>query len=503
MKQFVLIITFLIPCISYAQIFPHLMSQRFIDNAGEDEAKRLLIAPDGNLLMGGITIAPDSLDNHCGNIWIVKADTTGDVIWDQEINMQGCEEIRDMVATEDGGVIFTGVTTTMMDHEEKGNRWFWGDFFVGKLDHTGAIDWLKSYGGSDLDQANGIAKGHYGDFMVVGGTHSRDGHVSNNHGMSDIWIQRIDPDGESQFDLVVGGSKHDWANSISVCQNGDFLIAGYTNSGDFTDQKAGLYGNGCIMRITQSGYIVWKRTYACPKGGYFTDVSEDKDGTIMVVGTYQSETDLTADFWWMKLNSRGVMIQQKVYSGPENEYLVSHARCENGYIMAGYSTAVSGTGFYSKGGDDFWLTRTDEQGNILWRKTYGGRHYERCADVVEYRPGVYYALGDKENRFTRSENHDKDFWLLKIQEFPEDSMSAGIFVRAKNYRVNRDTPTRFRAECDYCERFLWDFGDGTTSTERDPLKTYKLSGAYEVRLTIFVNEHCRETVTLQKELEVW
>jgi len=85
----------------------------------------------------------------------------------------------------------------------------------------------------------------------------------------------------------------------------------------------------------------------------------------------------------------------------------------------------------------------------------------------------------------------------------EDSIEAGIFVRADDYRINRQTPTRFRARYRYGDRFLWDFGDGTTSREEQPLKTYDLPGVYEVRLTVFVNDQCYQTVTLPQKLEVW
>ncbi|MCB0841494.1 MAG: PKD domain-containing protein, partial [Bacteroidetes bacterium] len=88
-------------------------------------------------------------------------------------------------------------------------------------------------------------------------------------------------------------------------------------------------------------------------------------------------------------------------------------------------------------------------------------------------------------------------------ELPSDSIQAGIFVRGDDNKITRQQPTRFRARYKYGERFLWDFGDGTTSTEEQPLKTYDISGMYDVKLTVFVNENCQETIILNPPLEVW
>ncbi|MEL6135058.1 MAG: PKD domain-containing protein, partial [Bacteroidota bacterium] len=188
----------------------------------------------------------------------------------------------------------------------------------------------------------------------------------------------------------------------------------------------------------------------------------------------------------------------------QNEYLTSLALCQNGgFIFGGYSTPRGKIGTLNKGEDDFWMIRTDARGRTVWQNTYGGPNNERCSDLIEYRKGVYFAIGQKLNDFSEDKEGDEDFWMVKIEELPADSIEADIFIRAKNYKIDRLVPTRFRAKYKYGDRFLWDFGDGTTSTEEQPLKAYQLSGVYEVKLTVFVNETCEQTVTLPKKIEVW
>lgn len=504
MRSILVLFCTLISIPSYAQLFPHLVFQRFYDNFGDDYPRKLLRSGDGNILIGGNTILTDSASTDCSNIWIIKVDTTGEMLWEQEITMSGCEELRDMVLSDDGGVVFTGVTNSLIPHREKGDEDYWGDFFIGKVDSLGEVEWLQSYGGSDLDQANSIVKGFYREYVVAGGSHSRDGDVGKNYGMSDIWALKIDTKGQPRYSKAVGGIHNEWANALTLCQDGDYLLAGYTTSPDENYKNPGLYGNGYLVRMAQSGPIVWQKSFTCPLGGYFSAVRETDQGKIVVAGTRHNKGS-GQDFWYLRLNEDGTLISEHTIPGQDNEVLESLLICDDrGFLMGGYSTFRSGKGPYIKGGDDFWLIRTNSAGNIVWRNTYGGAMDERCRDVLEYRPGVYFAIGEKKNLFTRNHQaEDNDFWLLRIDEYPTDSISASIYVRAEENRIKRLSPTRFRARCRYGDRFLWDFGDGTTSTEESPLKTYDISGLYEVKLTVFVNENCQQTVYLEKYLEVW
>lgn len=43
--------------------------------------------------------------------------------------------------------------------------------------------------------------------------------------------------------------------------------------------------------------------------------------------------------------------------------------------------------------------------------------------------------------------------------------------------------------------YLWDFGDGTTSTETNPVHTYTAPGIYQVSLTAFGNNNCTDVIT--------
>ena len=503
MRGSILLIFSVLSCLPLmGQWFPNLVNHHFFDNLGEEHPSRLIKSPDGNLFIGGNSVIPGEMEEDCANIWLLKIDTAGQILWEHELRLNGCEELRDLVATKDGGLVFAGVTGSIVNGEEQGSEEYGGNYFAGKMDSIGRLTWIQSYGGSQLDQAFGLAEGMYREYMLVGSSHSDDGQVGHSLGLSDLWTLKIDTKGQPRFSQVLGTQQNDWGTAVATTPTGDYLVAGYTQGPH--EPQAGDQGQGWLLRLTQSGEVAWNQALNQPQGGYLADLAIGKSNRATAVGHRINEKG-DQDFWWVQLNETGEVTWQKDLVGPDQESLSCVAACEDGgWILGGYSEPFHGGGPYAKGGEDFWLIRTDSLGQVLWRKTFGGGEDERCVDVVAYSPGVFFALGGKVNHFTRGMSKaNQDYWLVKIEEKNLSDLEAEIFVRANNYRINRLEPTRFRARCNFGDRFLWDFGDGTTSEEEHPLKTYKISGTYEVTLTVFVNEHCQKTVRLPKLLEVW
>ena len=154
------------------------------------------------------------MDQDCANIWLIKVSPEGETFWEHELRLNGCEELRDMVATRDGGLLFVGVTGSIVNGEEQGSEEYGGNYFAGKIDSVGELDWIQSYGGSQLDQAFGLAEGLYRE-MLVGSTHSPDGQVGEHIGMSDLWTLKVDTKGQPRFSQVLGSPGNDWEHQLT------------------------------------------------------------------------------------------------------------------------------------------------------------------------------------------------------------------------------------------------------------------------------------------------
>lgn len=501
MRRFLLIIGLLLIHLGgWAQYFPLLTYQKFYGKYGDDIPKKLIKTSDGYLITGGNSEVQNADGTTHRNVWVMKIDTLGDLYWERELFLPEEQELRDMVSSYDGGVVFAGVSASA-DHPERGNAEFAGDFFVGKIDSTGQLAWTQTYGGQQLDQAFALARGPYREYLLAGGSHSNSGDLENNYGMSDVWLLKVDTRGNKRFSKTMGGSRSDWATSLVSCKNGDYVFAGFTNSPETSDHQVSPFGNGLVVRLSSSGVTRWSQVFPVNDGGYFTDIIEDEAGNLVLVGKKQENS---SQFWFLKLSEDGSILSEKSFGPHTDDHLTCISACQaGGYLLGGYSRNSNGHPL-AKGSDDFWLFRTDDMGRIIWRKTFGGPDNERCADVLEYRPGVIFAIGEKVNDFNEAAGpRGKDFWLLRIDEKPCDSLQASIFIRTnEEFEVTRDTRVRFKAMHKYGERFLWDFGDGTDSEEEKPLKAFRLPGMYRVKLTLFANEGCEQEVMAGDYLKV-
>lgn len=111
---------------------------------------------------------------------------------------------------------------------------------------------------------------------------------------------------------------------------------------------------------------------------------------------------------------------QKCLGSTTNDALTSVIAAHTvGYIACGYSTGCTGL-------NDAWIVRTDNTGNTLWQKCYGGSGSDKFQSICKTMDGGYVLVGT-----TNSNDGDVtgvhgsgDFWVVKID-------SAGTIMWAK------------------------------------------------------------------------
>ncbi|KYK24876.1 hypothetical protein AYK24_05670 [Thermoplasmatales archaeon SG8-52-4] len=151
----------------------------------------------------------------------------------------------------------------------------------------------------------------------------------------------------------------------------------------------------------------WNRTFGdSTKEKYDAgkDVQQTTDGGYIIAGTTKSQGDPCGDFWLIKTNESGIEQWNKTYGGMAGDFARSVLQInDGGYVLLG-ETASYGAGDY-----DCWLVKTDNSGNELWNKTYGGSGRESSESVHMTYDGGYLLVG-----WTRSfGNGNSDFWLVK------------------------------------------------------------------------------------------
>lgn len=105
-----------------------------------------------------------------------------------------------------------------------------------------ALTWAKTYGGSSSDIARSIQQTSDSGFIVAGETSS----FGTN---TDVWILKLESNGNIGWQKTYGGSGVDMAHSIQQTLDGGFIVAGETSS-----SGAG-YADFWILKIDENGNI--------------------------------------------------------------------------------------------------------------------------------------------------------------------------------------------------------------------------------------------------------
>ena len=249
--------------------------------------------------------------------------------------------------------------------------------------------WTSTYDGGGDDEAYCVIGTKDGGYALAGITNS------SGAGKYDSWLIKTDSFGEVQWNMTYGGSGHDIVLSIVATDDGGYALAGSINDGD---------NDAWLVRTDSWGVMLWNRTYGGSDHERAKSLVASSDGGYVLACETRSFGAGGTDFWLIKTDSEGVMEWNMTYGGEDNEF----ASCvvetlDGGYALTG-STIPSGAG-----SADFWLVKTDSQGNLEWNKTYGGVGTEYSNSMAATRDGGY-ALAGSTTSFGRG---GWDAWLVK------------------------------------------------------------------------------------------
>jgi len=111
-----------------------------------------------------------------------------------------------------------------------------------KLSNSGNLQWQKCFGGTGSDEAKSIQQTSDGNYIIAGYSESTDGDVTGNHSIfEDYWVIKINIIGIIQWQKSYGGTVSERSNSIQQTTDGGYIIAGYSSSND--GDVTGNHGN--------------------------------------------------------------------------------------------------------------------------------------------------------------------------------------------------------------------------------------------------------------------
>ncbi|MBK8341699.1 MAG: hypothetical protein IPK99_17760 [Flavobacteriales bacterium] len=216
-----------------AQVPPDIGWQKCLGGTLDDKAYALCSTADGGYTAVGYTLCynGDVTGNHGGgDLWAVKVDDAGALAWQHALGGSGQDEGFAVIQNSDGDLVIAG--RTLSSNWDVSDNNGLGDMWVVKLDPLGAIIWENALGGPLHEGARSIQQTDDGGYIVGGWSASDAGDVTFNHGLNDVWVVKLDALGELEWQRSLGGSLYDDAFDVKQTADGGYIVAGLTKSND-------------------------------------------------------------------------------------------------------------------------------------------------------------------------------------------------------------------------------------------------------------------------------
>ena len=334
------------------------------------------------------------------------------IAWQKSLGGTSDDEAYSIWQTSDQGYIVAG-SSESDDGNVSGNNGN-KDCWIVKLDSQGIIQWETNIGGSNNDTVHDIIQTVDGGFIVGAFSSSSDGDVSENNGMRDFWIVKLNMSGSIEWENNIGGSSDDILESIIQSSDGGYVAVGFSSSDEF-----GINGqsDAWIIKLNESGVFQWETNL----GGSQRDIAFSVDQTTdqgYIIAGYTETNDNKRDMWITKLDAIGDFSWERSFVGTDNEEAESiEQTSDGGYIISGYSESDDGDIGENKGGNDAIIIKTDMAGNMQWKKIFGGTGSEGINDIHQTNDGGYIAIGSSSSNDVDVEDNNgaTDFWIIRLE----------------------------------------------------------------------------------------
>jgi hypothetical protein len=191
-----------------------------------------------------------------------------------------------------------------------------------KLNSTGAIQWQNTIGGNDTDYFSTLQQTTDGGFILGGYSQSNisGDKTENSWGNSDYWVVKLDATGAIQWQNTIGGNGNDAIESLQQTANGGYILGGYSDSnisGDKTENSSGL-SDYWVIKLDATGAIQWQNNIGGSLSDLFRSLQQTADGGIILGGSSSSNisghktenSNGFEDYWIIKLAPESVPTEE-------------------------------------------------------------------------------------------------------------------------------------------------------------------------------------------------
>lgn len=355
--------------------------QKTYGGDSSDRSPCLARTSDSGFLLGGHSYSGASGNKSTPNFgdydfWVLRLDQNGNKVWEGNFGGWGVDLLWGLAPTSDGGAILVGESDSTESGNKTSARIGYADFWVVRLDANGNKLWDKSFGGLYMDKASKVHQTADGGFLI-GGTVGWD-----------YWVVRLNAAGQKLWDRAYGGLGDDQLTDLHQTSDGGFILAGHSDSGQDGDKSSATYGGNDIwlVRVDADGNKLWDRSYGGSSGDASPRIIRTSDGGFLVGANTTSDISGNktsayyggagfGDYWVLRLDPEGNKIWERDFGGTWTDVFSDlEQSLDGGFVLAGFSSSEAGGNKMAPrlAYFDLWIVRLDQAGTRIWDQTYTG-----------------------------------------------------------------------------------------------------------------------------------
>jgi WD40 repeat protein len=341
----------------------------------ENQAQAIEVIDNGFIFAGETS----SYSIGWSDIYVVKTDELGNTQWYAHYGTARDEDAGGLCITHDLNHLIVGSTGFSSDFESDG--------LLLKLDANGEMLWWKTYSLYTPDSSSPIS--YSADCIYDVASVPDGGYVIPFEGG---WLMKVDEGGDSTWLKRYGeGVWFVVGNAVAVTDDGGFVLAGRTGDGE----QGGAY----VYKVNAVGELIWDKAFSFGADSWFAySICIAPDGYVMAGFSADMMDAVVA-----KVDDAGGLLWEKRFGGPNYERINAVCCAANGgYVVAG------GTNAFDEG-EDVYLFKVDDSGNLIWERTYGGEHNDHATSVALCKDGGFIVAAT-----TYSYGQKSQIWLLKL-----------------------------------------------------------------------------------------
>jgi hypothetical protein len=334
---------------------------------------------------GGFIIAGETSSYGAGDsdIWLLKTDSAGNKLWDRTFGGSEYDEASSIQQTRDEGYIVGGSTSVdgayhacMIKTDSSGNK-EWDKIFVeanqaNSVQETsdgGYIIAGLSYGWGWLIRTdssgiklweNKFNKARFGSVLTSIQQASDGGYIFSGVDYDNgLLLIKTDAQGDIEWNKTFGGASEWWRSEsrpeIQLTNDNGYIIA-FSKLEDKIENK--ILNSAWLIKLDSSGNLAWDKVFKI-EGSTFSrasSVQQTNDGGYILAGWIEPPGSNSSSAWLIKTDSSGNEEWDKILNEAKEAYSVQQTD-DGGYI-------ITGDTWSSESGNDFWLAKTDAQGNL-------------------------------------------------------------------------------------------------------------------------------------------